>query len=71
MTKLYGLVTHQGTCMSETVLCGVCIESQEHVSQAQKRARRAGDWNGTYFHDVSENEAIHCEVCGTQGKLQA
>lgn len=56
MTKIYALVSDQGTAMSETVLT-----EDEFTPENQKRVKdnAPADWDGGDFHDVSDNDALN------------
>lgn len=60
-TNLYALVTGQQTAMTETGICGACLDrcGVEVIVLAATE-----DYFDGVVHDVSDNEAIICNWCG-------
>ena len=67
MTKLYSLVSGQGTACEETCLCA------RHLTEKNKAAveANASSWGNQIdraipgsWTDCSENDALECTVCG-------
>lgn len=60
--KMYALTTTQGTAMSETGLCSVCLADPRSRDAALEAAAQSDDWDGDKeFKDCSGND---CLVCG-------
>ena len=73
--QLFGLVTDQGTCAGETVICDECMGLNRQLPADLQRTVRVRHRAGpdvpnpltAPFHDVTQNEAVRCWYCGIGG----
>lgn len=63
-TRMFALLSDQGTAMSLTALCDRCVTTLANCTTARNTAAAEGDWNGHDFVDCTENEALSCQSCG-------
>jgi hypothetical protein len=62
----HSLVTHQGTAMPESTLCGQHLTEDAARDTAVFAAEQSEDWDGEpSFHDSTGNDCVSCIVCGT------
>ena len=65
MTKLYAIVSDQGTACHEACLCELCHANPEHRAAVEWEAGRISDIpNPTDWRDATGNDALTCNVCG-------
>ena len=65
MTKLYAIVSEQGTACHEACLCEHCHDKPQERAAVEKKAAAISDIpNPTDWHDATGNDALTCNVCG-------
>ena len=64
MTKLYAIVSEQGTACQETCLCERCHANPEHRADVEAQAAHIRDIpNPADWQDATGNDALTCSVC--------
>ena len=65
MTKLYAIVSEQGTACHEACLCEHCHATPHERAAVEKKAAAISDIPNTAdWRDATGNDALTCNVCG-------
>ena len=65
MTKLYAIVSEQGTACQEACLCEHCHAKPHERAAVEKKAAAISDIPNTAdWRDATGNDALTCNVCG-------